>query len=145
MERACDDVLMVLTANSIDEIVRRGGVAYWVANAERVSGCKYVIATRNRNDRYEEPGGDEDHGAAFFVGEIGRGIYMRREPGYENRIVVGVTRFARVNVPGVWAPRGSNPVRYSSMGKLPIDFNALRWELWPRARAASGLVKLVTF
>lgn len=145
MNRTSYDTLMVLTANSVDEIVRRGGVAYWVANAMRVSGCKYVIAARNRNDRYEEPGGDEEHGAAFFVGEIGKGIYMRRDPGYERRIIIGVTRFARVNVPQVWTPRGSNPVRYSSMRQLPIDVDRLQWKVWPRARAraASGLVMLI--
>ena len=143
MERTIEDTLVVLTANSVNEIVRRGGVAYWVANARRVGGCRYVIATRNRNDRGQEPGGDEEHGAAFFVGEIGKGIYARHDSGYETRVVVGVTRFARVNIPRVWEPRGSNPVRYAAMSELPIDVNRLGWEPWPRVRAARGLVKLI--
>ena len=143
MAKTSENAFVVLTANSINEIVRRGGVAYWVANAERVSGCKYVIATRNRNDHQDPPEGNEEHGAAFFVGEIGGGIFMLQEPGYEKRIVVGVTRFARVNKPGVWTPRGSNPVRYASTSDLPIDFRSLKWEPWPRARAARGLTKVV--
>jgi hypothetical protein len=139
-----EDAFVVLTANSVEEIVRRGGVAYWVANALRVSRCKYVIATRNRNDRTEEPGGNEEHGAAFLVGEIGKGIYTRNDPDYdERRIIVGVTRFARVNLPGVWAPRGANPVRYASMSDLSIGLNRLKWEPWPRARTAPGLVKVI--
>ncbi|CAB3663090.1 hypothetical protein [Trinickia soli] len=143
MARSIEDVFMVLTANSVEEIVRRGGVAYWIADAQRVGGCRYVIAARNRNDRHEEPGGEEEHGAAFFIGEIGKGIYTRDEPGYERRIIVGVTRFARVDIPGVWAPRGSNPVRYGSMSELPVELDSLRWVPWPRARAVRGLVKVI--
>lgn len=54
-----------------------------------------------------------------------------------------MTRFARVNLPGVWTPRGGNPVRYTSMGDLPIDIDRLKWEPWPRVPAARGLVKLI--
>jgi hypothetical protein len=144
MTDAIEDAFVVLTANSIDEIIRRGGVAYWIANALRVSRCKYVIAARNRNDQTEALGGDEEHGAAFFVGEIGKAIYTRNKPGYdERRIIVGVSRFARVNVPGVWTPRGGNPVRYVSMTDQPIDIDDLSWEPWPRPRAAPGLVAAV--
>jgi hypothetical protein len=121
-----NDVVLVLTYKNVDRMILEGGCGYWKANAQSLTNCKYVVATRN--SRRTEREGDEPHGAAFMVGEVS-GVSQDGD-----RFVILMKRFARLNKPAldVWTAGGSNPVRYARSTDLEtIDFNRLKWEPWP--------------
>lgn len=119
------DTMLVLTSKSIDTMIQEGGCGHWRANAHSITKCKYLVATRNRRSSWTQ--GDEEHGAAFLVGEIS-GVVPA-----DDRFIVTMSRFARVNVPDVWTSGGANPVHYESFDTLGIDLRGAKWERWPSA------------
>jgi hypothetical protein len=119
------DTVLVLTWKGINSMVREGGCGYWRANAQSLSSCKYLVATRN--SRRSEREGDEPHGAAFLVGEVS-GVSQEG-----NRYIINLKRFALLDdpVPDVWTSGGSNPVHYEFFETLGIDRRKLKWQPWP--------------
>jgi len=120
---AGNDTVVVLTYKSVETMIEEGGCGYWRANAHSLTSCKYVVATRN--SRRSEREGDEEHGAAFMIGEIS-GVLQDGA-----RFVIQIKRFARLQKPLVWKAGGSNPVRYERLADLKIDPKKLTWEPWP--------------
>ncbi|MGF6901901.1 hypothetical protein [Paraburkholderia sp. GAS348] len=117
------DTMLVLTSKSIDTMINERGCGHWRANARSITKCKYVVATRNQRSNWKE--GGEEHGAAFLIGEIS-GVIPDGD-----RFIVTMTRFARINVPGVWTSGGANPVHYEPFHALGIDIKKVKWEPWP--------------
>lgn len=124
-----NDTVLVLTRKGIETMVAEGGCAYWRANAQSLSSCTYIVATRNA--RAPDREGDEPHGAAFMVGEVD-GVSLHEDSG---RYIIKMKRFACLKhpIPEVWTPGGSNPVHYARMADLPISLKSLKWEPWPAA------------
>jgi hypothetical protein len=125
------DTVLVLTWKGIKTMVREGGCGYWRANAQSLSSCKYLVATRN--SRRSEREGDEPHGAAFLVGEVS-GVSQEGK-----RYIIKLKRFALLEHPGVWTSGGSNPVHYESFETLDIDRRKLKWQPWPHPGQAATL------
>jgi hypothetical protein len=115
--------MVVLTSKNLQTMFAEGGCAYWRAKKDSILACQYVVATRNRNSTWVQ--GPEQHGSAFFIGEI-NGVKE-----VDGRYVVQVSRYATINIPNFWPGTGANPVRYIPLSDLlTIDFESIEWKLW---------------
>ncbi len=131
-----EDAIVVFTARSPERIVREGGSQSWVLNAARAKNCQWLVCTQNRhNPDHEFSDATEAHGAGFLVGKVS-GIRPSQEPGSEDRWLVAISQFARIDMPDLW-DHGRNPVRYTSLAELGIDPSTLKWEETPKADAPS--------
>ncbi|MCX4137888.1 hypothetical protein M0D68_06815 [Paraburkholderia sp. SEWSISQ10-3 4] len=127
---SANDTVLVLTYKSVETMIEEGGCGHWKANAQSLTSCRYVVATRNERRTGRE--GDEPHGAAFMVGEVSGVSQEQNGP----RFVIQMRRFARLSTPseGAWqagGTGGSNPVRYARFRDLGISLKNLKWEPWP--------------
>jgi hypothetical protein len=118
-----NDTMVVLTSKSIETMIQEGGCGHWRASARSIKSCRYIVATRNKRSSWTQ--GEEDHGAAFLIGEISGAKAENK------RFVIEMSRFARVNVKKVWTPGGANPVHYERVESLGIDLKNVKWEPWP--------------
>src|SRR5580658_5524446 len=98
-----EDTVVVFTARSPERIVREGGSQRWVLNAARAKQCKWLVCTQNRhNPDHEFSDATEPHGTAFLLGKIS-GIRSAREvDDKEERWLIEISEFARINIPDVW-------------------------------------------
>ncbi len=127
-----EDAIVVFTARSPARIVREGGSQSWVLNAVRAKNCQWLVCAQNRhNPDHEFSDATEPHGTGFLVGKVS-GIRHSQEPGVEDRWLIAINEFARINMPDLW-DHGRNPVRYTSLEALDIDPAALEWEQMPMA------------
>jgi hypothetical protein len=133
------EVVVVFTAKSIERILAEGGTSAWRLAPNHARRCEFVICTRNSYPKWEQEKegwtiGPEPHHTAFLVGKIQKVIPAIGPPedgeSPENRYMVQLSEFARVNVPNVW--KGDrNPVKYMSPDGLGINFSKLKWEAMP--------------
>jgi hypothetical protein len=122
--------ILVFTYKSIETILAEGGTSGWVLDAKRAARFQYVICTRNRHDEHNE--GEEPHGSAFLLGRI-RDVVPAPERA-ENRMLIRFSEFARINIPDVW--KGwRNPVRYTNLEELDINWDDEDWEPMPQVEA----------
>ena len=143
------EAIVVFTARSPGRIIDEGGSQAWVLNPARAKLCKWLVCTQNRhNPDHEFSDATEQHGAAFLVGKIS-GIAQSLEEGSEDRWIIEISEFARIDKPDVWL-HWRNPVRYISLLELGIRVGDLefqpvqkgkegrppdsRGESWPPAR-----------
>lgn len=114
-----EDAIAVFTARSPERIVREGGSQAWVLNPARAKNCTWLVCTQNRhNPNHEFSDATEPHGTAFLLGKISA-IRKSQEPGDDERWMIAISEFARINVPDGW-DHGRNPVRYTSLAQLGI-------------------------
>jgi hypothetical protein len=93
--------------------------------------CTWLVCTQNRhNPNYEFSDATEPHGTGFLLGRIS-GIQRSLEEREEDRWVIRISEFARINYPNLW-DHGRNPVRYASLEELGIDPSILKWEPMPQ-------------
>lgn len=123
------DTMLVLTSKSIDTMIHERGCGHWRANAQSITKCRYLVATRNQRSNWRQ--GDEEHGTAFLLGEIS-GVIPE-----DDRFIVTMSRYSRINVPDVWTSGGANPVHYEPFDSLGIDLRKVKWEPWPPADGPS--------
>lgn len=124
------DTILVFTARSPERIVREGGSKAWVLNVGRAKHCTYLVCAQNRhNPNYDFEDATEPHGAGFLVGKISK-ITRSPEDGREDRWLIGISEYARIDKPGLWTGL-RNPVRYTSLTDLGIDQKKLKWQAMP--------------
>jgi hypothetical protein len=124
------DTIVVFTARSPERIVREGGSGAWVLNPARAKLCKWLVATQNRhNPNYEFSDATEAHGSAFLVGKISA-ITRSLEDGSDDRWLIAISEYARIDRPGVW-DHGRNPVRYTSLRELGISLDGVEFTPMP--------------
>jgi hypothetical protein len=122
-----DTAVVVFTVEGVDTILHQGGTQYWVLNRERARESEFVVLVQNRSksdserDDWEFATASEPHGTAFLVGRISDIV-----PKDNNRWLIKISEFARINIPDVW--KGWRfPVRYLQLSVLGIDPNALQF------------------
>ena len=137
---AIKDTVLVLTGNSIEQMLKAGGSGFWKANAQRMGKCRYLVATRN--SRQGSARNLQRHGTAFLIGKISHVFHPVADenggPVDKDRYVIALAEYGEINVPGVWTGGGSNPVHYAVLDDLPIDLQAVEWKSWPNSRAITG-------
>lgn len=126
-----EDTIVVFTARSPDRVLREGGSQAWVLNAVRAKGCTWLICTQNRhNADHEFSDATEPHGAGFLLGKIS-GIRKSQTPGDEDRWMIAISAFARIDKLDLW-DHGRNPVRYTSLQALGIDPSSVTLQPMPQ-------------
>lgn len=136
-----DQVVLVLTSETTDAILARGGTGDWVLSPKKVATCKYVICCRklawdNRKEGFE-------HRAAFLIGLIAG---LRKRPGSENdrgqpRFLIEISEYATFERETEISKEGRNPVSYKSLKTLGIDPRWLNFEPMPaKARSEADAV-----
>ena len=121
------NALAVFTAKSTARILREGGSSAWVLNPVRAKECSWLVCAQNRHNPDHELDGNEPHGSGFLVGRISGLAPATGEP---DRWLVEIDRFARVELPSLWAG-WRNPVRYTTLEDLGIDLDTLTFEDMP--------------
>jgi hypothetical protein len=122
-----EDTVVVFTARSPNRVVREGGSQAWVLNPVRARQCTWLVCTQNRhNADHDFEDATEAHGSAFLVGRIS-GLRHSEENPAEERWLVTMSEYARVDMPDVW--KGwRNPVRYTALADIGIDPEALSFQ-----------------
>lgn len=130
------DTIIVFTARSPSRIIKEGGSQAWVLNPTRAKLCKWVICSQNlHNPDHDFSDATEPHGSAFLIGKVSA-IVQSQERGSEDRWLIEMSEFARIEEPGVWK-RWRNPVRYVSLAEVGIDVAHLKFESMPKATQAA--------
>lgn len=120
-----DKAAVVLTAKSIERILREGGTSSWRLDRNNARQCDFAVCTRNANADWVE--GPEAHHSAFLIGKVKDVVSA---PDYEGRYLIQFSEYARVTIPEIW--RGDrNPVKYATLGEFGIDPLTLKWERMP--------------
>jgi hypothetical protein len=124
---------VVLTAKSIERILREGGTSSWRLDRNHARRCSFAVCARNANADWVE--GPEAHHSAFLVGKVRDVVPCHATPENnerdKNRYLIQFSEFARVDIPNAW--RGDrNPVKYSTLEDLGIDPSLLTWEAMPK-------------
>jgi len=134
------EIAVVLTAKSVERIIREGGSASWRLDRTRARQCAFAVCTRNTHaDWAEGLETDHAHGSAFLIGKVSGVVPCKPTPenheAPENRYLIEFSEFARLNLPNVWKGE-RNPIKYMPLDALGIDFASLKWEQMP-AKAIS--------
>jgi hypothetical protein len=127
------NTMLVLTSKNMETMFMEGGCGFWRAKESSILSCRYVVATRNARSNWNQ--GNEEHGAAFMIGEIS-GVTR-----VDDRYIVRISRYALTDTREVWTPGGLNPIRYASLDETGIKLDSLHWKAWPseEANKDSGL------
>lgn len=121
--------VVVLTAKSIETILREGGTSSWRLDRNNARQCRYVVCTRNANANWVQ--GPETHHSAFLIGKI-RDVVPA--PDYEGRFLIQLSSYACIDIPGAW--KGDrNPVRYMTLEDFGVDPAKLTWESMPQEQS----------
>ena len=142
------DTVVTLTFKEVQHILTLGGCPSWSSKNRKAKACTYIVCTRNNSTRRPFYNGQDFHGFGFLIGQI-CGIEPTPErsmPSQPNlvkeidptRINIRIDKFARIQVPElrqyVRAISGMayrNPVHFVSMFDLPINPDALDWQIVP--------------
>jgi hypothetical protein len=127
MTEIAEDTIVVFTARSPARIVREGGSQAWVLNPVRAKQCTWLVCTQNRhNPDHEFSDATEPHGTGFLLGRISA-VRKSEEKGDDDRWIIAISEFARINVPDAW-DHGRNPVRYTSLAQLGIALEGVSFQ-----------------
>lgn len=121
-------VLTVFTFRSVERMLREGGSQAWNLDPSNARRCTYLVCCRNRFSKFGAEG-QEEHGAAFFVGKISS---VEPAPDEPRRFIVRISEYALPDPqPVVW-PGSRNPVWYvEQLSDLKIDEATLDWQTMP--------------
>jgi hypothetical protein len=130
-----DNVLVVFTYRSIEQLVAEGGTQSWRLDPARARQCTYVVCTRNLG--HPDASREEAHGEAFLVARISD---VSVAPERSDRYIVNFAEYALLtNHPNVWSGQRS-PVAYvKDLATLEISYDELSWTPMPQGRAPSGV------
>jgi hypothetical protein len=125
--------VMVFTGKSVRRVLREGGSQSWRLDPHHAKRCEFIVCCRSgRSDLDPVEELPELRGSAFLVGRVS-GIEQATDDGWDDRWLVKMSDFARVNIPDVWQRHGGrNPVQYSTMAALGIDPTTLTFEPMPQ-------------
>ncbi len=140
MTDIAEDTIVVFTARSPARIVREGGSQAWVLNPVRAKQCTWLVCTQNRhNPDHEFSDATEPHGTGFLLGRI-FAVRKSEEDGDDDRWIIAISEFARINVPDAW-DHGRNPVRYTSLAQLGIALEGVSFQPVPGAHESPPQVE----
>ena len=133
MAASNQSTIAVFTGKSFDHILQDGGSQSWVLDRNNARRCVYLVCCRSGIDWVE---GHEPRGSAFLVGRI-EDVVPSSE--IAARWLVRISEYARIDVPGVWKS-WRNPVRYTDLAALGIDFTTLHFTPMPeRSHPVKGI------
>jgi hypothetical protein len=106
--------IQTFTANTLDEIVSKGGDWQWKLNADRAKTHQYLVCCSSVGI---------NRGSGFLVGKI-----ESIDPSHvETRFIIRISEWAEINRPHLWTGL-RNPVRYTSLEDLEINLSDLKFE-----------------
>ena len=126
-----DLALVVFTADTLDSILRQGGSGDWVVSAKKADSCKYIVCCRKPNWSNRKDGIPAR--AAFLIGRVA-GLLERADSKNDRdqvRYLVQIADYAVLEKPGVWKENVRNPVAYSTLDELQIDFRGVKFKSMP--------------
>lgn len=124
-----NEILVVLTKETIEDIRKQRGTASWKLDAKRARRCVYALCVRNsQQHRHRDC---QPHGSAFMLGKIG-GVEFSSDPKYRKRYLVRFTKFIEypTPVPNAWR-QNRNPVAYIKLDDLVKIISRSQWKLMP--------------
>jgi hypothetical protein len=120
--------IAVFTADSRDEILALGGSAAWVVAEKQARRREFLVCIRNA--REVDFHNHEPHGTAFLVGRIsGLKAHDHDRKGMP-RFIIELSEYAVVDHPEAWG-EWRNPVKYTTLEELGIDFKKLKFPPMP--------------
>jgi hypothetical protein len=122
--------IAVFTADSRDEILAVGGSAAWVVAEKQARRREFLVCIRNA--REVDFHDHEPHGTAFLVGRIsGLKAHDHDKKGMP-RFIIELSEYAVLEHPEAWG-EWRNPVKYTTLEDLGIDFKKLKFKPMPPA------------
>lgn len=106
------EALLLNTQDNPQKLASQGFSGRWSLNAKRAIGCEYVIICALGK------------GTGQLVGKM-RGLMRSDEP---SRFEVYFSETAVIDIPNVWNRTSQNPVGYSKISDLSIDFEKLDFQ-----------------
>lgn len=123
-----EDTIVVFTARGPKGIISEGGSGAWRLDSARARLCTWLVCTQNRrNANREFADATEPHGCGFLLGKIS-GVHPSPEGG--RRWLIAISEFVPINYPNLWDHKRF-PVRYTSLSKLGISIEGLRFQPIP--------------
>ena len=120
------DTVVTLTSKSVEQILAAGGSKSWKLRQSNARGATYLVCARNGKSK--NAGGKEPHRSGFLIGRIS-GIVQ--SPDREDRYLIQISEWARIDKPELWA-FGRNPVHYANLSDLGIDPTKIKFERVPK-------------
>ena len=120
-----ETAILTFTANSLDEIVSKGGDWQWKLNADRARTQQYLVCSSSVGI---------NRGRGFLVGKIES---VNPVPEDEKRFIIGISEWAKINIPDLWNGY-RNPVRYTSLQELGINLSDLKFEKISKVTASQS-------
>jgi hypothetical protein len=118
-----DDTVVVLTARSLERMVREGGSQAWRLVPSHARQMDYIVCTRNTRAAWGD--GHEPHRSAFLIAKVRDVVPSPERP---DRWMVRFAEYARIGVSELWKKGDRNPVRYESLNDLGVDPDELDWQ-----------------
>jgi hypothetical protein len=124
------DAVVVLTSETVETILSRGGTGDWVLSPKKAGTCKYVVCCRKPAWNNKKEGIAPR--AAFLIGLI---VGLHKQPGSENdrnqpRFLIELSEYTTFVRADVWK-KGRNPVSYKTLKALGIDLRGLKFKPMP--------------
>jgi hypothetical protein len=125
METFMENVVMVLTSKTAEQMFRDGGSGHWKIDASRIPDCKYLVASHR-----------ELENGTHTTFMLGRGLSAKSsEPG---RFLIGFEEYALIGAHDLWPSQRRNPVAYAnhedlekSLNKGGLSLEILNWIPFP--------------
>ena len=111
--------ILTFTANSLEEILSKGGDWEWCIAPNRVkNSVKYLVCCSSI--------GVNQH-SGFLVGKISGVDFKKIDDKGNPRYLIRISEWAGINRPKLWKGN-QNPVHYTNLDKLGIDPDILKFE-----------------
>jgi len=131
-----EDTIVVFTARSPERIIREGGSQAWVLKPARAKLCTWLVCTQNRhNPNHEFSDATEPHGCGFLLCKVSA-VRKSEERDDQTRWMIEISEFARINYSQLW-DHGRNPVRYTTLAKLCINLDGVKFQAMPPSSKAA--------
>lgn len=90
-------VVVVFTGKDLNIMHTEGGSGHWHAKTDRINDAEYLIAVRNRREKWAVK--DLEHGTGFLIAKI-TGCF--RSPENYDRNVITFDQYAEISIPKAW-------------------------------------------
>ncbi len=120
-------VVRVLTSESREKILEKGGSEAWTMSAKKAQKLEYVVCIQNRATEWA--GVVVQPYAAFIVGKV-KEVRPSTAKGFEKRWMLAFSEFAEVNIPDAW-PGHRNPVSFTNFEGLNLKLEDLQFKQMP--------------
>lgn len=124
-----DEAFVVLTNETMADVLERGGSQAWRVGKKHVSQCAYLVCVSNNpnNNRKDAPA---SHRTAFLIGKIShieRPDTDRCSPeSMEDRFKICFSEYAEISVEDAWCG-SQNPIWYTDLDTLGISLDELEF------------------